>query len=51
MRNYNNDCHDTSAFHGVVLLSITIGVDLLPSFVFTRIFTSFERQRHLHADV
>jgi hypothetical protein len=41
IRNYNSECHDTNPSHGVVLIFITICVDLLPPFVFTRIFTTF----------
>jgi hypothetical protein len=48
LRTYDDDCQDTLPLHAVLLLLITLGVDLLPSFIFSRIFTSFERQRHLH---
>lgn len=48
LRRFSSDCYDTEPFHAIVLLSITIGVDLLPSFVFSRIFTTLQRQRFLH---
>lgn len=41
LRDYNTDCHDTLPLHAVVLLGVTLAVDLLPSFVFSRIFTTF----------
>jgi hypothetical protein len=51
IRNYSNECHDTSPQHGLVLLVITVCVDLIPSYVLTRIFTTFQRQRHMQADI
>jgi hypothetical protein len=48
LRKYDNDCFDILPFHAIALISITVGVDLLPSFVFSRIFTTLQRQRHLH---
>jgi hypothetical protein len=44
-------CHDTLPLHGIILLLITFLVDLLPSFIFTRIFTTFERHRGTHSDI
>lgn len=47
VRKYDMDrqCHDMSPYHGIILVVITLFVDLLPSFIFTRIFTAFHRQR------
>ena len=41
LRDYSSDCHDTLPIHAVVLLVLTLAVDLLPPFVFSRIFTTF----------
>ncbi len=38
-RHFNNECLDTAPYHALLISAIIIGVDLMPPFLFTKIFT------------
>lgn len=51
MRQYNQDCMDQSPLHAGVLLFLSVFVNLMPPFIFTLIFTTFERQKQSQSQI
>lgn len=51
IRKYDANCRDTLPLSALVLLGVTILANLLPSYIFTNIFTTFEKQKKTQSEL
>jgi hypothetical protein len=45
VRNFDSNCYDVSPYNALILISVTFLVDLLPVYIFSKMFTTFEQQK------
>jgi hypothetical protein len=46
LRQFNKDCIDALPYHALILFISNLMIDLIPSFILTKIFTAFAREKY-----
>jgi hypothetical protein len=51
VRNFDSNCYDVTPYHALILITVTFLVDLLPVYIFSKMFTTMEQQKKTFTEI